>query len=136
VADLPGLTGFARGLVGDLDGVAAGLTLRWRSDGTRGAVNRIEEIKELRLVTDLGGRPLGLALALPGPSPRPAPSPCFHRIIRTCARQGVPVPFLADLAYQGAGPSAVRGAFGRIRVINRRLPAGRRAGHSVVRPRR
>ncbi|MER5218293.1 ISL3 family transposase, partial [Streptomyces sp. NPDC002838] len=44
-ADLPGLTGFARGLTNDLDAVTAGLTLRWSSGGTEGAVNRIKKIK-------------------------------------------------------------------------------------------
>ncbi|WP_216372947.1 hypothetical protein [Streptomyces tailanensis] len=40
-ADLPGLTG----LTGALDAVTAGLTLRWSSGGTEGAVNRIKKIK-------------------------------------------------------------------------------------------
>ncbi len=44
-ANLPGITGFARGLTGDLEAVAAGLTLRWSSGGTEGAVNRIKKIK-------------------------------------------------------------------------------------------
>ncbi|WP_151481229.1 transposase [Streptomyces albicerus] len=44
-ADLPGLTGFARDLTNDLDAVTAGLTLRWSSGGTEGAVNRIKKIK-------------------------------------------------------------------------------------------
>ncbi|MFG2732114.1 transposase [Streptomyces canus] len=44
-ADLPGLTGFARGLTSDFDAVTAGLTLRWSSGGTEGAVNRIKKIK-------------------------------------------------------------------------------------------
>lgn len=44
-ANLPGLPGFARGLTGDLDAVTAGLTLRWSSGGTEGAVNRIKKIK-------------------------------------------------------------------------------------------
>ncbi|MGP4052605.1 transposase [Streptomyces sp. 2A115] len=44
-AGLPGLTGFARGLTSDLDAVTAGLTLRWSSGGTEGAVNRIKKIK-------------------------------------------------------------------------------------------
>ncbi|MQY16878.1 ISL3 family transposase ISFsp1 [Streptomyces sp. RB5] len=44
-ADLPGLSGFARGLLGDLDAVTAGLTLHWSSGGTEGAVNRIKKIK-------------------------------------------------------------------------------------------
>jgi len=44
-ADLPGLSGFARGLTNDLDAVTAGLTLRWSSGGTEGAVNRIKKIK-------------------------------------------------------------------------------------------
>ncbi|GCB42809.1 transposase [Streptomyces sp. NL15-2K] len=42
---LPGLTGFARGLTGYLDAVTAGLTLRWSSGGTEGAVNRVTKIK-------------------------------------------------------------------------------------------
>jgi transposase len=42
---LPGLTGFARGLTSDFDAVTAGLTLRWSSGGTEGAVNRIKKIK-------------------------------------------------------------------------------------------
>ncbi|MEU9883527.1 hypothetical protein [Streptomyces phaeochromogenes] len=44
-ADLPGPTGFARGLTDDLDAVTAGLTLRWSSGGTEGAVNRIKRIE-------------------------------------------------------------------------------------------
>nr|WP_241266671.1 ISL3 family transposase [Streptomyces scabichelini] len=44
-AKLPGLTGFARGLNSDFDAVTAGLTLRWSSGGTEGAVNRIKKIK-------------------------------------------------------------------------------------------
>ncbi|MEU9786684.1 transposase [Streptomyces phaeochromogenes] len=44
-ADLPGLTGFARGLTNDLDAITAGPTLRWSSGGTEGAVNRIKKIK-------------------------------------------------------------------------------------------
>jgi transposase len=44
-ANLPGLTGFARGLTNDLDAVTAGLTLRWSSGGTEGAVNRIKKVK-------------------------------------------------------------------------------------------
>lgn len=43
--DLPGLTGFARGLNSDFDAVTAGLTLSWSSGGTEGAVNRIKKIK-------------------------------------------------------------------------------------------
>jgi len=42
---LPGLTGFALHLLRDLDAVTAGLTLRWSSGGTEGAVNRIKKIK-------------------------------------------------------------------------------------------
>jgi len=41
-ADLPGLTGFARGLTIDLDAVAARLPLRCSSGGTEGAVSRIK----------------------------------------------------------------------------------------------
>jgi transposase len=44
-ANLPGLTGFARGLTSDLNAVTAGLTLRWSSGGTEGAVNRIKRSK-------------------------------------------------------------------------------------------
>lgn len=44
-ADLPGPTGFARGLTNDLDAVTAGLTLRWSSGGAEGAVNRIKRIE-------------------------------------------------------------------------------------------
>ncbi|MFD7168518.1 transposase [Streptomyces violascens] len=44
-AELPGLTGFARGLTSDFDAATAGLTLRWSSGGTEGAVNRIKKIK-------------------------------------------------------------------------------------------
>ncbi|AVH54707.1 MULTISPECIES: ISL3 family transposase [Streptomyces] len=44
-ADLPGLTSFARGLTNDIDAVTAGLTLRWSSGITEGAVNRIKKIK-------------------------------------------------------------------------------------------
>ncbi|QCX82875.1 Transposase (plasmid) [Streptomyces sp. YIM 121038] len=44
-AQLPGITGFARGLTSDLEAVIAGLTLHWSSGGTEGAVNRIKKIK-------------------------------------------------------------------------------------------
>ncbi|WP_063749787.1 ISL3 family transposase [Streptomyces xylophagus] len=44
-ANLPGLTGFARGLTRDIDAVTAGLTLRWSSGGTEGDVNRIKKVK-------------------------------------------------------------------------------------------
>ena len=44
-SQLPGLTGFALRLLRDLDAVTAGLTLRWSSGGTEGAVNRIKKIK-------------------------------------------------------------------------------------------
>jgi transposase len=44
-SQLPGLTGFALHLLRDLDAVTAGLTLRWSSGGTEGAVNRIKKIK-------------------------------------------------------------------------------------------
>ncbi|WP_369244362.1 hypothetical protein [Streptomyces sp. R41] len=44
-ANLPGLTGFARGLAA----VTAGLALRWNSGGTEGAVNRITKIKRQRV---------------------------------------------------------------------------------------
>ncbi|GGJ41432.1 hypothetical protein GCM10010121_060580 [Streptomyces brasiliensis] len=44
-ADLPGPTGFARGLTSGLDAVTAGLTLHWSSGDTEGAVNRIKKIK-------------------------------------------------------------------------------------------
>ncbi|WP_190094136.1 transposase [Streptomyces melanogenes] len=45
VADLPGLSGFARSLTNDIDAVTAGLTLRWSSGITEAAVNRIKKIK-------------------------------------------------------------------------------------------
>ncbi|MGW9032538.1 ISL3 family transposase [Streptomyces sp. NPDC055722] len=45
VSQLPGLTNFALHLLRDLDAVTAGLTLRWSSGGTEGAVNRIKKIK-------------------------------------------------------------------------------------------
>jgi transposase len=44
-SELPGLTNFALHLLRDLDAVTAGLTLRWSSGGTEGAVNRIKKIK-------------------------------------------------------------------------------------------
>ena len=44
-AQLPRITGFARGLTPDLEAVIAGLTLPWSSGGTEGAVNRVEKIK-------------------------------------------------------------------------------------------
>nr|WP_225859668.1 transposase [Streptomyces albicerus] len=44
-AQLPGITGFARGLIADLEAVIAGLTVHWSSGGTEGAVNRIKKIK-------------------------------------------------------------------------------------------
>ncbi|MFE3763625.1 ISL3 family transposase [Streptomyces sp. NPDC059104] len=42
---LPGLAGFARHLLRDLDAVTAGLTLDWNSGSIEGAVNRIKKIK-------------------------------------------------------------------------------------------
>ncbi|MFF0088021.1 transposase [Streptomyces canus] len=42
---LPGLSGVASGLTNDLDAVTAGLTLRWSSGATEGAVNSIKKIK-------------------------------------------------------------------------------------------
>ncbi|MEU6192546.1 transposase [Streptomyces sp. NPDC047061] len=44
-AQLPGITGFAHGLTTDLAAVTAGLTVRWSSGGTEGAVNRVKKIK-------------------------------------------------------------------------------------------
>lgn len=44
-AQLPGITGFARGLTSDLEAVIAGLTLHWSSGGTEGAVTRVKKIK-------------------------------------------------------------------------------------------
>ncbi|MFB7611649.1 transposase [Streptomyces gardneri] len=44
-SQLPGLTGFARHLLRDLDAVTAGLTLDWSSGGIEGSVNRIKKIK-------------------------------------------------------------------------------------------
>ncbi|MER5485924.1 ISL3 family transposase [Streptomyces sp. NPDC002812] len=44
-SQLPGLTGFARHLLRDLDAVTAGLTLDWSSGSIEGAVNRIKKIK-------------------------------------------------------------------------------------------
>ncbi|MEV6057159.1 ISL3 family transposase [Streptomyces sp. NPDC052107] len=41
-AQLPGITGFARGLTSDLEAVIAGLTLQWSSGGTEGAVTRLK----------------------------------------------------------------------------------------------
>jgi len=44
-AQLPGITGFARGLTSDLEAVIAGLTLHWSSGGIEGAVTRVKKIK-------------------------------------------------------------------------------------------
>ncbi|MFF4509153.1 ISL3 family transposase [Streptomyces sp. NPDC001401] len=44
-AQLPGITGFARGLTSDLEAVIAGLALQWSSGGTEGAVTRVKKIK-------------------------------------------------------------------------------------------
>ncbi|MFJ3233595.1 transposase [Streptomyces sp. NPDC086787] len=44
-SQMPGLTGFARHLLRDLDAVTAGLTLEWSSGSIEGAVNRIKKIK-------------------------------------------------------------------------------------------
>ncbi|MFG2472398.1 transposase [Streptomyces canus] len=44
-SQLPGLTGFAPHLLGDLDAVTAGLTLDWSSGSIEGAVIRIKKIK-------------------------------------------------------------------------------------------
>ncbi|WP_405786687.1 transposase [Streptomyces sp. NBC_00029] len=44
-SQLPGLAGFARHLLRDLDAVTAGLTLDWSSGSIEGAVNRIKKIK-------------------------------------------------------------------------------------------
>jgi transposase len=43
--DLPGLSGFAAGLEGDLDAVTRGLTTRWNSGPVEGRVNHIKMIK-------------------------------------------------------------------------------------------
>jgi transposase len=42
---LPGITGFARGLTTDLDAVTAGLTVHWSSGSIEGAVTRAKKIK-------------------------------------------------------------------------------------------
>ncbi|MFF4506899.1 transposase [Streptomyces sp. NPDC001401] len=44
-AQLPGITGCAHGLTTDLEAVTAGLTVRWSSGGTEGAVNRVKRSK-------------------------------------------------------------------------------------------
>ncbi|WP_251018180.1 ISL3 family transposase [Streptomyces sp. ISL-1] len=44
-SQLPGLTCFALHMLRDLDAITAGLSLRWSSGGTEGAVNRIKKIK-------------------------------------------------------------------------------------------
>jgi transposase len=44
-SELPGVTGFARGLISDLDAVTAGLTLPHSSGPVEGNVNRIKMIK-------------------------------------------------------------------------------------------
>ncbi|WP_327666678.1 MULTISPECIES: transposase [Streptomyces] len=44
-AELPGITGFARGLTADLEAVIAGLSVHWSSGGTEGAVTRVKKIK-------------------------------------------------------------------------------------------
>jgi hypothetical protein len=55
----------------------------------------------VQLVTDPCGRLLWISPALPGRA-HDLTAARTHRIIRICARQGVPV--LADRAYMGAGP--------------------------------
>ncbi|MFB9463431.1 transposase [Streptomyces cinereospinus] len=45
-SQLPGLAGFARHLLRDLDAVTAGLTLDWSSGSIEGTVNRIKKIKK------------------------------------------------------------------------------------------
>ncbi|WP_099053095.1 hypothetical protein [Streptomyces griseochromogenes] len=54
VSQLPGLTGFALHLLRDLDAVTIGLTVRWSSGGTEGAVNRAKKIK--RQLSNSGSR--------------------------------------------------------------------------------
>lgn len=44
-ADLPGITGFARGLINDLVAVTAGLTLPYSSGAVEGGVNRLKTLK-------------------------------------------------------------------------------------------
>ncbi|MCX4808593.1 transposase [Streptomyces sp. NBC_01214] len=44
-SQLPGLGGFPRHLLRDLDAVTAGLTLNWSSGSIEGAVNRIKKIR-------------------------------------------------------------------------------------------
>jgi transposase len=43
--DLPGLSGFAAGLEGDLEAVTCGLTMRWNSGPVEGRVNYIKTVK-------------------------------------------------------------------------------------------
>lgn len=61
---------------------------------------------DVQVVTDPHGRLLWLSPALPART-HDLTAARTHRIIRICARQGVPV--LADLAYQRAGPCLTTG---------------------------
>ena len=60
----------------------------------------------VQVVTDPDGRLLWLSPPLPGRA-HDLTAAHTHRIIRICERQGVSI--LADLAYQGAGPSLTTG---------------------------
>ncbi|MGZ2362309.1 transposase [Streptomyces sp. 372A] len=60
----------------------------------------------VQVLTDPDGRLLWLSPALPGRT-HDLTAARTHRIIRICERRGVPV--VADLAYQGAGPSLTTG---------------------------
>ncbi|MEV6162328.1 hypothetical protein AB0L71_10450 [Streptomyces sp. NPDC052052] len=81
-SQLPGLAGFARHLLRDLDAVTAGLTLDWNSGSIEGAVNRIKKDQETAL------RPSRLP---PAPeddpaavAPRRGYSGCDSRYLSSC----------------------------------------------------
>ncbi|MFJ1975241.1 transposase [Streptomyces sp. NPDC087903] len=68
-AQLPGITGFARGLTSDLEAAIAGLTLHWSSGGTEGAATRVKKDQEAAL------RPSGIRTT---PQGDPASVNYFH----------------------------------------------------------
>ncbi|WP_079109058.1 transposase family protein [Streptomyces griseoruber] len=84
----------------------------------------------VQVVADPGVRLLWISPALPGRT-HDLTAARTHRIIRICARQGVPI--LADLAYQGGGPWASTGIKRRPlqeltlteKTVNRALAAAR-----------
>jgi transposase len=65
-ADLPGISGFARGLEQDLDAVTQGLTTQWNSGRPEGRVSHIKMIKRQMFGR---GRPSPPAQARPAHRP-------------------------------------------------------------------